>query len=239
MNGHCARLKRVFLTGVLLGLAGGPPAVAQTILNLSATGLNTVAPDEITASLSVQASSAEAAVAQAKVNAMMKEALAQAKAVSGVVATTDSYNVYQNTPNGATEPVYQASQSLNLVMPAKGGVPPDAFTRLVGALQGHGLLLNSLDGDLSAAGQNAAQQGAIADAIRQIKAQAAAIAEQLGDEMGPIKTLNVNSNTPGPMPRATGMMMAMAAPSTPPQAAPGNVSVTADVNASIALMEKP
>lgn len=223
--------------GIVLALLG--TAQAQTVLSVSANGSNTVDPDQIVASLDVQFSAANAAQAQAAVNREMKQALDAARATAGVTATTGDYSVYQNTPdNGSTaKPVYQASQNLALSMAALSGNPPASFTALVGQLQSQGLLLNTLDGNLSALGQAAATQGAINDAIHQIQAQAAAVAATLGEHVGKFQSLNVNVNSPGPVMRAPMMMMAAAAP--PPQAAPGKVTIQANVSATIELTPFP
>jgi uncharacterized protein YggE len=222
---------------VFLAMLG--TAQAQTVLTVAANGSNTVDPDQIAASLDVQSSAASAAAAQAGVNHEMKQALAAARGTAGVTATTGDYSVYQNSPDngGAAKPVYQASQTLSLSMAAPDGVPPAGFTSLVGQLQSQGLLLNSLDGNLSARGQEAANQGAIDDAIHQIQSQAAAVAARLGEHVGKFQTLNVNLNSPGPIMRAPMMMMAAAAPA--PQAAPGSVTVQANVTATIALTPGP
>jgi len=226
--------------GILLAMLGLAQAAAPTVLTVSANGSNTVAPDQMAASLDVQSSAASAAQAQAAVNRAMKQALAAARGTAGVTATTGDYSVYQNSPdNGsAAKPVYQASQSLSLRIAAPDGIPPTAFTNLVGQLQGQGLLLNSLDGNLSAAGQEAANQGAINDALRQIQAQATAVAASLGEHVGRFQSLNVNLNTPGPILRAPMMMMAATA-APPPQAAPGNVTIQANVTATIELTPSP
>jgi len=224
--------------GVFLAWLG--TAQAQTVLTVAANGSNTVDPDQIVASLDVQSSAASAAQAQAGVNREMKQALAAARGTAGVTATTGDYSVYQNSPdNGSTaKPVYQASQNLALSMAAPDGVPPASFTSLVGQLQSQGLLLNSLDGNLSAQGQNAANQGAIDDAIQQIQSQAAAVAARLGEHVGKFQSLNVNLGSPGPILRAPMMMMAAAA-APPPQAAPGKVTIQANVTATIELTLGP
>jgi uncharacterized protein YggE len=208
--------------GILLALLGIAQAAAPTVLTVSANGSNTVAPDQMVASLDVQSSAAGAAQAQAAVNREMKQALAAARGTAGMTAKT----------------VYQASQSLSLSMAAPNGIPPAAFTSLVGQLQSQGLLLNSLDGNLSAAGQEAANQGAIDDALHQIQAQAAAVAATLGEHVGRFQSLSVNLNMPGPILRAPMMMMAATA-APPPQAAPGNVTIQANVTATIELTPPP
>ncbi len=225
---------RVIPVAAAMLLAAVGMAQAQTVLNLSANGSNTVDPDQIVASLNVQASSASAAKAQAQINGEMKKALDAARALAGVTATTGDYSVYQNSPDNSAKPVYQASQTLQLSMAAPAGVPPDAFTALIGRLQQQGLLLNTLDGNLSNQGQAAAQQGAIDDAIHQIQAQATAIAATLGEHVGKIQSLNVNLNNPGPVLRAAPMMM-MAAKAEPAQAAPDKVTIQANVSTTIDL----
>jgi uncharacterized protein YggE len=224
-------MKPVFAV-FLLSAVLSSPAAAQTILSLSGSGTVLAQPDEMVAALNVQQTAPKAATAQAKVNDIMAKALAQAQAVPGVVATTANYNVYQTTTDSGAVSGYQASQTLNLTIPASGGTPPPAFTALVGQLQAESLLLNNLDGDLSPAGRLKASQQAVTAAIQQMQAQAASIAKTLGQSVGAIKTLNVNMDNAGPpMP-----MMAMAMKSAaPPQATPGPVSVSATVNAEIEL----
>lgn len=225
-------MKHIATLAVLLGMAAAP-AGAQTVLTIGATGQVNAAPDEATASLTAQATSPDAAKAQAQVNALMSKALEAARATSGVAATTGSYGTSQQTTD--TQPpktVYQASQSLNLVLPAADGIPPARFTDLVGKLQAQGLLLNDLGGDLSAKAQVEAQQAAVLVAIAQIQAQAAAVAAQLHESVGAVKTLSVNAQpSPGPRPLMAMAMRAEAAPVS----APGNVSVTADVTAEVEL----
>ncbi|MBB5373252.1 SIMPL domain-containing protein [Acidocella aromatica] len=227
-------MKRIATLAVLLGMAAAP-AGAQTVLTIGANGQVNAAPDEATASLTAQMTSPDAAKAQAQVNAMMSKALEEARGVSGVVATTGSYDTsQQSTDTQPPQTVYQASQTLSLVLPAADGIPPARFTDLVGKLQGQGLLLNDLGGDLSAKAQQDAQQAAVLAAISQIQAQAAAVAAQLHESVGAVKTLNVNAQAaPGPRPFMGMAMKAMAVP--PPVSAPGNITVTADVTAEVEL----
>ncbi len=211
---------------VLLALAG--PARAQTILNLSATGQQIAAPDEMTASLQVQAAAPRASAAQTDVNQAMQQALTLARAVDGVTATTSGYNVSNDTQS--PPPQFQASQDLQLLIAAPDGKPPQRFLDLLGTLQDKGLLLNNLDGTLSPAAMRRAQQSAIADAIAQLQDQAAIIAAQLHEKIGTIKSMDVNINAPvGPRM----MMLAKAAP----QSAPDKITVDANVSAVIALTE--
>ncbi len=223
---HDLVMRRLGLA-VVLGLAWAGAARAQTVLSIAATGTVVTAPDEMEASLDVQKTAASAAAAQDAVNLLMAKALASARKVNGVAATTAGYNVFE-TQNAA----YQASQTLNLTMAAPGGVPPPAFTNLVGALQQDGLQLNSLDGELSAAGADAASRAAVIDALQRLRSESNAVAAALGDKAGEIKTITIDSNNPGPV--MPGLAMAMKAAALP-QSAPGPVTVQVTVEATILL----
>lgn len=221
----------------LLVIALAPAARAQTDLTIAATGQTAVPPDQATATLTAQAQFATAAKAQAAVNTAMAQALALAKSVPGVKVVTGGYNTYTVTPDNNAPQQFAAQQTLQLSMQAQDGVPAEAFTNLLGTLQQSGLLLNSLSGDLSDAGQRQAQQVAIGDALAQIHAQAAAIAASLHEHVGAIKSLNVNAGSaPGPQPM---MAMAMRASVAVPQSAPDNVQITANVTADITLNLAP
>lgn len=219
-------------------LAAAPAAQAQTDLTIAATGQVSVPPDEASATLTAQVQDVSAAKAQASVNAAMAKALALAKNLQGVKVVTTSYNSYIVTPDHNAPQQFAVQQTLQLSIKAPAGVPPAAFSNLLGTLQQDGLLLNALSGDLSDEGQRQAQQAAIADALTQIQAQAVSIASSLHEEVGTIKSLNVNAAfNPGPRPMMAMAAMRDAAPA--PQSAPDNVQVTANVTAEIALTRAP
>ena len=232
MRPICAAL----IAAPALLLASILPARAQTDLTIAATGQVEVPPDEASADFTVQAQYATAAQAQAAVNTACAKALALAQAVPGVQAVTGGYSSYTVTNNNAPAQ-FSAQQDLQLTIPAKDGIPPAAFAKLLGTLQQDGLLLNSLSGDLSDAGQRRAAQAAIADALAQIQGQAGAIAASLHEQVGEIKSLNVNA-APEPQPRPM-MAMAMSAGAPAPQSVPDNVQISASVTADIALTKAP
>jgi uncharacterized protein YggE len=228
----------ILLLAPILAFSTISTAAAQTDLTIAATGLASVPPDEASAALTVQAQDTTAAKAQATVNSQMAKALTLAKAVPGVKIVTGGYNSYTVTPGNNAPQQFAAQQTLQLSIMAPAGAPPDAFSNLLGTLQQDGLLLNSLSGDLSDAGQRQAQQAAITDALTQIQAQAASIAASLHEQVGPIKSLNVNAaSNPGPRPLMMVMAARDAAPT--PQSAPDNVQITASVTADIALNHAP
>lgn len=224
-----------YLLAAAFGFALVRSAVAQTALTLSANGSATVAPDEMVGSLTVEVSAADAASAAAEVNGLMARALAQARATAGVAATTADYQESETSDQNGRPNGFQVSQTLNLTMAAPGGVPPIAFTTLVGRLQQEGLLLNQLDGELSAAGAAAAQRTALSNAIGQLQANAGAVAAILRERVGDFRTLDVSFGMPGPVMPERAMAMAMAVAAPPPQAAPAPVTVIVTVNAEIDL----
>jgi len=235
--GMTSAMKQVLATAFLSACLASP-AAADTVLSLSATGSDIVIPDQMVASLAVQCSGHTARDAAAATNTAMAKALAQARAVPGVTATTADYSETSLSDQNGHVTGYQASQSLDLTMAAPGGAPPPAFTELTGRLQEAGLLLNELDGNLSPAGADAAQRAAITDAIHRLNATAAAVAATLNDQVGAIKTLQLDLQSPGPVMPVRMMAMAVAA-APPPQAAPGPITVTATINAEISLTSKP
>ncbi len=221
---------RIWLAALLLCFCAGA-ASAQTILTLSAIGNTVTQPDQITASLTAQMQAPAAAAAQAALNRLMAKALAEVNQVNGVKAVTGGYNVAELDPGNSAKPQYQASQDVALTMAAPGGAPPAAFTALTGQLQAQGLLLESLSGGLSAAGEDAARAAATVDGIHRLQAQAEAAAQALGLAVGSINSVTISGNSPGPMPMR--MMAAMAAPA--PQIASGPVTVSVTIDATVAL----
>jgi uncharacterized protein YggE len=215
-----------------------PPAVAQTVLTIGASGAVSVAPDEAIASFVAQFSAPDAATAQATLNNAMAKALVLARAVPGVEATTGSYGTSQDASNDQPPKIsYAAQESLTLSIPAAGGIPPARFSALLASLQQDGLLLNGLDGGLSAPAQAKAEQAAIAEAITNMQVQAQAIAAQLHERAGDVKTMSVNV-TPWQTPFRGGFdgavpMKAMAA--APPSSAPQDISASATITAEIEL----
>jgi uncharacterized protein YggE len=214
---------------ICLGIA---PALAQTSLTLSVTGTNVTQADQVAATLSGQSNAATAAAAQAALNRLMGKALATAKNTAGVSAVTGTYNVAETDSGGNAKPQFQARQDLTLTMPASGGNPPAAFTQLAGQLQADGLLMQSIGGSLSAKGEDAARAAATVDGIHRLQTRAQAVAQALGDVVGGITTLSLNSGYAGPVPMRA--MVAMAA-APAPEIAPGPITVTVNIEATVAL----
>lgn len=195
-------------------------AQSETRLRVSESGSVTVQPDELVASLRVEARADTAAEAQARVNRAMEAALAAARAVSGARVTTGNYGA--RTDRDKQEVV--AQQSLNL----RGGV---ALVELVGRLQADGLLLDQITWQLSEAAARQGRDEATRAAIRAVQERGAAIARDLGLRVSAMRDLYVESS-----PEARPMMMAARAASAPaPSVTAEEITVTARVTADLLL----
>ncbi len=212
-------IRRLLLVAALLAPL---PAFAQseTRLRLSESGSVTVQPDELVASLRVEARAGTAAEAQEQVNRAMAAALATARAVTGARATTGHYAARADRDKQE----FVAQQSLNL----RG---PQALVALVGQLQAEGLLLDHIAWQLTEAAQRQGRDEATRVAIRAVQERAAAIARDLGLRVTALRDLYVES-----APEARPMMAAraMSAP-TAPSVTAEEITVTARVTADLLL----
>lgn len=202
-------------------LAG--PAQAATILHLSATASVHVMPDELHAELAAQSSAASPAAAQNEVNAMIGKALAEARAVTAVTASTGAYSVWHVTD---PHPRWQAQQTL--ILTAHDGT---ALLDLVGKLQGQGFAVSDLGWRLAAGTEAAAREKAQAEALARLKGRAEAAAKVLDLHFAGFREIWL---TPPPSPSIQPMVL-MAARGAPPNAAPAEASVTATVEAAVTL----
>ena len=215
-------LRRSLFIAALL-LPGAAMAQPETRLRLSESGSVTLAPDEVVASLRIEARARTAAQAQEQVNRSMAAALANARAVDGVRATTGQYNARTERERPQREQQqFVAQQSLNL----RGG---EALVALVGRLQGEGLLLDNISWQLSEATARRGRDEATRAAIRAVQERGAAIAQDLGLRVTALSQLYVDAE-----PEARPMAMAARAASAPSVTAE-DVTVTARVTADLLL----
>jgi uncharacterized protein len=221
-----------FRVVLLAGLLLARPACAETLLHLAETATVMVAPDEIAATLSAQATSTSAADAQARVNAAMQDALAQAHKVEGLTVSTGAYGVWRTGPNQGDR--WQVSQTLNLA-----GHDGPALLTLVGALQQHGLAVSNLGWRLSRAAERQAHQAATKQALAALRGrvdEAAALLELRFDQF---KEVRLDSALPQPMFRAMPAAMGISAASAPPPSvAPEDVPVSATAEADAVLLPR-
>ncbi|HWX47377.1 MAG TPA: SIMPL domain-containing protein [Roseomonas sp.] len=229
-------LSGILATGGALAQApSAPPAAttpaetapAETVLSLAESAEVLRAPDEIRATLRVEARGANAAAVQSQVNGIMAKALEQARSVREVQASTGGYWTHRD--NGKNN--WTASQALTL-----RGNAPGPLLELAGALQEQGLVMGGLDWSLSRPQEIAARQEAGRMAIEALRERAEAVAGQLGMRVVNLRSLRLDAATQ-PVPRMAMAMMAArqdkAAP--PPVSAPDAVPVSATATAEFVL----
>jgi uncharacterized protein len=222
------RWRRSALVAAATVLVASGPALADTILHLDDTETVMAHPDELVATLRVEATAASAAVAQQTVNNTMAAALARAKQVAGVTAATQGYTAWQ-----ATQPQrWQASQTMTLR--SHDGA---ALLTLVGELQQKGLATGELSWQLSREASRAARDQAMHDALSALRRRAEDAAGLLGLRFEAFQRVSIATPQPVPiLPRAM-MAMAAAAP-TPPSVQAEDVPVSATAEADAVLVPK-
>ncbi len=222
------RWRRSTLLAAAAMLAACGPALADTILHLSDTETVMAHPDELVATLRVEASAASAAATQQVVNNVMAAALARARQVAGVTAATQGYTVWQ-----ATQPQrWQASQILML----RSHDGPALLT-LVGELQQKGLATSELSWQLSPEASRTARDQALREALGALRGRAEDAAGLLGLRFDSFQRVSIA--TPQPMPILPRAMMAMAAAAPkPPSAQAEDIPVSAEAEADAVLVPK-
>ncbi|MGX9966229.1 SIMPL domain-containing protein [Roseomonas sp. F4] len=210
-----------------------PPALAQpaglseTTLHIAETAEVTRAPNEVVAVLRAESRAGTAAAAQDAVNRAIAAAVARAQGGNGVQVSTGGYW----TARVEEARAWQASQTLTL----RGAATP-ALLELVGALQGQGLALASLDWTLTREAARTAREEASRLALESLQRRAGAIATQLGLQLVGLREVRIDVPDRGPRP-----MMAMAArgaslsSAAPPVAVAEDTVVTATVEAVAVL----
>ena len=142
-------MNRAFVVALGMAVMGAPgvaraqqAATGETLLHLSVDGSVRVAPDQLVAELLAQATSASAAEAQRRVNALIGQGMQAAHAVAGIEARAVGYQV---SPADEKRTQWTAQQTLEV----RGGDGP-ALLDLANRLQQLGFVTASLDWQLSA-----------------------------------------------------------------------------------------
>ncbi len=212
-------------------LALTPPAAADeaTRLRVSETGTARREPDEIQASLKAEFRNSQAAAAQGAVNRAITAALEAARATPGITATTSRPSA--SRPELGRD--WVATQSLTL----RAG-DPVALLELAGRLQQSGLAVIDLQWRLTEAPTRAAREEAARDALRQVRARAALVADELGMQVSQMRDIFLDTAADGPTPMAATAMRAGGYSSAPPQLVREDIVITARVTADIILTPK-
>lgn len=208
--------------------AAAPAAAEGTLLRLAETVELRRAPDEITATLRVEARAGSAAAAQSQANAAMERALQAAQAVPELRASTGRY--YAGRLEEGRQ--WQASQGLIL-----RGSEPARLLELAGTLQGQGLVLEGIGWSLSEPQRREALAEAEREAIARLRARAETLAGQLCQGVAAIRELQVE--TEGRLPPRPMMAMAPSLASSrrevAPVAVPEDLTLTATATATLLL----
>jgi uncharacterized protein len=216
---------------------GGAPAPAQeqeppeTRLLLQETATREVEQDVLVAVLVARHEAPAPRDAQARVNALMTDAIERARAVEAVRAASGGYRVYQRFDREGEAGDWIAEQDLQLT-----AADAAVLLELVGALQDEGLIVSGLNYRLSPEARRALQDELTVAAIEALRARAERVAEALDLEVLRIQEIRVGSTLDQPPVRP---MMAARAEAMdampPPMALPDLETVSVGIEAEILL----
>jgi uncharacterized protein len=221
---------------VVLGLcAGSDRAMADTLLRLAETATVAVRPDQIVAQLRAEATAANAAEAQQKVNATMAAAVARARQATGVTVNTGSYNVWRGpvvsgSANTDRAMRWQANQTLELT-----GSDGTQMLTLADALQQSGMATKYLGWRLAPDTTRDARRRATEAAVKALRGRAEEVAGLLGLRFVEFREVRLDNVRPMPMARMMAAAAPMAAGGAPPVAEAEDINVEATVEADAVL----
>jgi predicted secreted protein len=205
-------------------MAPPPPAVT-----LSASATASVPNDRMLAWLRAESDNADAAAAASSVNSRMGKALARARAMKGVDASTSGYSSYQVAEKN--QPArWRVAQTLKLE-----GSDFAALSGLVSQLQGEGgLVVDGIQFSVGDAARVKAEEALTQQAIKAWQARAMEAARGFGFDgwrLGKVAIQTGDSIRPQPRMRA----MAVTAAAAPVEVEAGNSDVTVTVSGEAQL----
>ena len=215
--------------------AGAPvPPPGATDLHLDAVGSVSVTPDELVADLSAEATSPAPAIAQNRVNTLMKQGMDAAAGV-GVEARAQDYEVQQadqGQPVGGggrppLHPTWVARQTLELRLSSA-----QPLLDLVGKLQGQGFTVSALEWRVSAALERKTRDAAMVEALKALQGRARAAADTLGLHVDHLREVRID--TPEVMP-VRPMMALQQRAMVAPQETRSSEDITSTASADILL----
>ena len=191
-----------------------------------------VANDWTTGLIGTTASGSDPAELASRINKQMTAALVLAKQAKGVKVTSGAYNTYPEYGDGNRIIRWQASQ--DLILESKD---VDAVAKLLGKLQGQGLLLRSISFSVARETQRKLEEELIAEAIAAFRARASLVAKSFGKASYGLIAVNVGGGGyQPPMPMMRGKMEMMSADAAVAPSFEGGTShVRMDVNGTIEL----
>ena len=191
-----------------------------------------VANDWTTGLIGTTASGSDPSELASRINKQMAAALALAKQAKGVKVTSGAYNTYPEYGDGNRIIRWQASQ--DLILESKD---VDAVAKLLGKLQGQGLLLRSISFSVARETQRKLEDELIAEAIAAFRARASLVAKGFGKASYGLIAVNIGGGGyQPPMPMMRGKMEMMSADAAVAPSFEGGTSrVRMDVNGTIEL----
>ncbi len=225
-------MKMALAAAALAALWNAPPLgaqalnapVSQPVIAVTASATSTLANDRMAAALRVEIDNPDPAVAAGEVNARMTKALARAKAMKGVEASTTAYSSYQ-TAERNQPPKWRVSQTLQLESSDFGGL-----TALVSKIQAEdGLVLSGMTFSISEAARRSAEDALTQQAIKAWQARAQAAAQGFGASAwraGHVTIQTGDIARPVPMMRTAAAGGFAAAPPVAAEAGTSEVTVT-------------
>lgn len=208
----------------------------ELLLNLSITEQTEVDQDQLNAVLEYSTRGRDRTALQSEVNAAIAEALDSLEGREGFDYSTQRYSVYALSDNrgpGADEPLWQASQSIEL-----SGLDSDALLAAAGELQAAGLTMNSLYYSLSSEEQQRVSDKLLSVALGSLQSRADEAAELLNKRAANLVEVSLSHNQRNSFARATTMQAMSVADSeafSPPSAEPGTSTVSLSVSARALL----
>ncbi len=207
-----------------------PPAVVVT-----GAATASVANDRMSVSMRAEAEAPTAMAAASEVNAKTAQAIARAKAATGVDVRTTGYSTWQINERG--KPIrWRAVQSIGL-----DGTDFGQLATLVTRMQEDGMLLSGMSFDLTTQTRRRTEDALTQQAIKSWQQRAETAASALG--FGGWRPGRVTVNTGEPAVRPVPVMRAQmaapdAAPVPPVAAEAGTTEITVTVTGD-AILEKP
>lgn len=209
------------------------PPEGHTLLNLSASERQTLPQDLLMASLRIEVDSADPVKVQNDINQAMEKALAEAKGVTAVKASTGGYNVYKYNPDQRTS-VWRGTQTIELE--SKDAA---ALLKLVGEIQKSNFVMNGLNYTLSPEKAESVRDELMTKALQKLQEKAALVAKTLGKSGYELTDVSIDGGGPVmPMYKTMAMrgnMEGAAMDMAAPVAEPGEADVSLSVSARVLL----
>ncbi len=206
----------------------------MNILKLDAVVSSPITPDTAVITLAAEKSGADTAALTAKINQIMADAVAKAKAVSGVEASTGQFTTFQQYDNKGAVKGWTVRAELTLK-----GKDFGALGQLAGHLSST-LAIVSSGFEISKASTTKAEATLLSQGLQAFSAKAKAAAQTLGFAGFAIQEITVHqaqldANPQQPRPMMTMARGAAMADAAPVQMAAGQSALSLTVSGSVVL----